>query len=109
MALVAIGAVVDITADIRVLEIVCIISAVAARTLKNCVVIRVDVASGADVIGVAMTGRERGVLRVVKRGARPCRGVVAGLARSGEKLRLRRVARIGGVVVVGLVAADASG
>ena len=39
----------------------------------------------------------------------PARGVVAGLAGCWEELRLRCVARIGRVVVIGLVTTDAGG
>jgi hypothetical protein len=53
-----------------------------------------------------MARREWRVLRVIKRGAGPCGRVVAVLARRREELRLRFVARIRRVVVVGLMAAD---
>ena len=107
MALVTIDTVVDIAANIRVLEIGGIIPAVASRALEDGIVVRIDVARGAHVIRVAMRGRELCVLRVIERGAGPGRGAVAGLARGGEELLLRRVTRVGGVVVVGLMAADA--
>lgn len=46
------------------------------------------------------------VLRVVERRVQPRSRVVAGLARGGEEPRLRRVAWVGRVVVVGLMAPD---
>jgi hypothetical protein len=107
MALVTIDTVVDIAANIRVLEIGRIIAAVASGALEDGVVVRINMARGAHVVGVAMAGRELCVLRMVERGAGPGRGVVAGLARGGEELLLRRVTRVRGVVVVGLMAADA--
>ena len=107
MALVTIDTVVDIAADIRVLEIGWVIAAMASGALEDGIVVRIDMARGAHVIRVAMRGRELCVLRVIERGAGPGRGVVAGLARGGKELLLRRVTRVGGVVVVGLMAADA--
>lgn len=53
-----------------------------------------------------MVSGELCVLRVVEGRVRPTRGVVAGQARGREELRLRGVAWIGGVVVVGLMASD---
>ena len=50
---------------------------------------------------------ERRVLRVVKRSARPCCRVVAGLAGCREELRLCRVSRIRCVVVIRLMASNA--
>lgn len=44
---------------------------------------------------------------MIKRRTRPCAGGVTGLARGREKLRLRGVARVRCVVVIGLVTADA--
>ena len=108
MALVTIDTVVEIAADIRVLEIGCVIAAVASGALEDGIVVRIDMARGAHVVGVAMVGRELRILRVVERSAGPGRGVVAGLARGGEELRLCRVTGVRGVVVVNLVAADAS-
>ena len=51
-----------------------------------------------------MVDRELRVLRVVERSASPCRRVVTVLARLREELRLRRMAGIRRVLVVGLVA-----
>lgn len=64
-------------------------------------------AGRADAAGVAVSDWERRVLRVIERCTRPGGGVVAVLASRREKLRLRRVARVGGVVVVSLMAPDA--
>lgn len=107
MALVAIDAVVDITRHLVVLEIVGVISSMTAGALEDGVVVRVDVARRADIPGSAVAGGELRVLRVIEGGAGPGCGVVATLAGRGEKLRLRGVAGIGGVVVVGLMATDA--
>ncbi len=79
----------------------------ATGALEDRVVIGVGVARGADIVRVAVIGRERRVLRVVESRVGPGRGVVAVLARRREELRLRRVARVRRVVVVGLVAPDA--
>lgn len=59
-----------------------------------------------DIVRIAVTGRERGVLGVIKCRARPGSCVVTGLAGRREKLRLRRVSRIRRVVVIGLMTAD---
>ena len=107
MALIAINTVVDIPADIRVVEIGRVIVAMATGALEDGVVVRINVARGAHVIRIAVSGRELRVLRVIKRGAGPRRGVVAGRARGREELRLRLVAGVRRVVVVRLVAADA--
>ena len=109
MALITIHAVVDVSGHVGVLEIGRIVPAVASRALKDCVIIRVGMTRGADAIGVAVRDREGRVLRVIEGGARPGGCVVAVLARVGEELRLGRVARIGGVVVVSLMASDAGG
>lgn len=108
MALIAVDAVVDVSRNIVVLEIVGVVSAVASRALKDGIVVRIGVACGAHVIRVAVVGRELCVLPVVERGSGPCRSVVAGLARGREELRLRRVSWIRRVVVISLVATDAS-
>ena len=64
-------------------------------------------ARGAHTVGVAVIDREIRVLRMVERGASPGRRRMAGRARRREERGLRRVARIGRVVVIGLMAADA--
>ena len=107
MTLVAVNAVVHIPAHLLVVEVTRVVAAVAARALEYGVVAGINVAGGAYAVSVAMANRERRVLRVVERRARPSRSVVTGLTSSGEELRLRGVARIRCVVVVGLVATDA--
>jgi len=77
--------------------------------LENGIVIRVRVARRTDTVGIAMTGRELRVLRVIEGRSGPCGGVVTILASRREELWLRGVARIGRLVVVRLVASDASG
>lgn len=106
MALVAIGAVVNVPRHVVVLEVVCVVTAVASGALEDGVVIRTGVACRADTVRIAMGHRELRVLRMVERRPGPRRRVVARLARGREELRLRRVSRIRRVVVVGLVAAD---
>ena len=106
MALVAIHAVVDIPGYIGVLKIVRVVSAVTSRALKYGIVIRIRMARGANTIGIAMVDWDSRVLRVIECRTRPSRRVMAGRAGGREKLGLRGVARIGGVVVVGLMAAD---
>ena len=89
------------------MEISGIVAAMTARALEDRIVVRVGVACGANAVGVAVVRRELRVLGVVEGCARPCSGVVAGRTRSREELRLRRVTRVGGVVVIGLMASDA--
>jgi len=72
-----------------VLKITRIVAAMAARALEDGIVVRVDMARRANVIGAAMVGWELRVLCVIERGAGPRRRVVAVLARGGEELRLR--------------------
>ena len=107
MTLVTIDAVVDIPVNVRVAEILGVVAAMAGRALEHRIIIRVRVTRGANTVCVAMGDREPGVLRVIESGAGPCGCVVAVLARRREELRLSRVTRIGGVVVIGLVATDA--
>ena len=109
MALVTVDAVVDVSRYLIVLEIVRVVSAMATGALKDCVVVRVDVAGGANIVGSAMACRERRVLRVVECRTGPGVRVMAVLARSGEELRLGRVSRIRRLGVVVLMAAVARG
>ena len=109
MALITINAVVDITADIRVVEIGRVIAAMvmASGARKDGVVVRTNVARGAHVIRIAVIRRELRVLRVIESRPHPRGRVVAGRARGWEELRLRLVARVRRVVVVRLMAANA--
>lgn len=107
MTLVTVDAVVDIPRHVVVLEVVRVIAAMTSSALEDGVVIRIGVARRAHIAGVAVAGRERRVLCVVKGGAAPGCGVVAVLAGCREELRLCRVTGIRGVVVIRLVAADA--
>ena len=109
MALVAVDAVVDISRHVVVLEVVSVVSAMAAGALENGVVVRVDMAGRANVVRTAMRGREGRVLRVIEECAGPGGCVVAVLACGWKELWLRGVAGIRGFVVIGLVAADADG
>jgi len=106
MALIAVHAVVHISSDALVV-LIRLGFRVAIGALENRVVIRIRVARRAHAVGVAMVDRERRVLRVIEGRILPVRGVVAVLARRREKLRLGRVPRIRGVVVIALMAADA--
>ena len=63
-------------------------------------------AGGANVVSASMAGWERRVLGVIERRSRPGGRGVASLARSRKELWLRLVARVRGVVVIRLVAAD---
>ena len=105
--MIAIDAVVDIARDVVVLEILGVIVAVATRALEDGIVVRIDVARRAHAVGIPVIDRELRVLRVIECSPGPGGRVVTGLARGREKLRLRRVTRIGRVVVIGLVATDA--
>jgi len=107
MTLVTVDAVVDIPRHVVVLEILRVIAAMTSGALEDGVVVRIGVARRAHIAGIAVAGRERRVLRVVKGGAAPGCRVVAVLAGRWEELRLCRMARIRGVVVVRLVAPDA--
>ena len=63
-------------------------------------------ARGANAVCVAMVNRELSVLRVIERRTGPGSRVMASRAGGREELRLRGVAWIRGVVVIGLMAAD---
>ncbi len=108
VTLITVDAVVNVPVHIRVAEIVCIIAAMASGALENGIVVGVDVARRAHAVRVAVRDRELRVLRMVEGGVGPSRRRMASRARRREELRLSRVARIGGVVVIGLMATDAS-
>jgi len=107
VALITINAVVDIPADIRVAEVGRVIAAMATGALEDGVVVRINVASGAHVIRIAVSRRESRVLCVIERGPGPRCRVVTGRARGREVERLRLVAGVRRVVVVRLMAAHA--
>lgn len=109
MTLVTVDAVVDIPWHVVVLEIIWVVAAMASRALEDGIVVRVDVAARANSTRITVINRELRVLCMVERGAGPSDGVVAVLARGREELRLCSMARVRGVVVVGLVAANADG
>ena len=106
MALVAVHAVVDIPADVRVTEIVRVPAAMAARALENRVVAGIRVASRAHTVSVPVGHWEPGM---VERCPRPRRCVVASRAGGRENGWRRCMNWIRGGVVVGLVAAVACG
>ena len=106
MALIAVDAVVYVALNALVVPIrTGFLMAVGA--LKDRVVVGVDVARRADPVRVSMRDRELRVLGVVERSVQPIGGAVAVLAGGGEELWLRRVPRVGRVVVVRLMAGDA--
>jgi len=106
VALVTIDAVVHIPIHVAVMEVSGVVAAVASRALEYRVVVRIRMARGANAVGVAMVNRELRVLRVIERRTRPGGRGVASRAGGREERRLRGVAGIRGVVVVGLMAAD---
>lgn len=108
MALIAVDAVVYVSLDALVIT-VSLGLGVAIGALEDRVVVRIRVAGGAHSVGIAVIDRERCVLGMIEGCVEPVRGVVARLAGRGEELRLGGVPRIGGVVVVSLVAANAGG
>ena|SRR5215472_14245944 len=108
MALIAVDAVVDIARDVVVVEVVGVVPSVAPGALKNRVVVRVGVAGRAHVVRVTVVRRERRVLSVVEGRAGPTGRVMAVLARGREELGLCRVSGVRRIVVVRLMASDAS-
>ena len=103
MALVAVRTVVDVSvhALVSLVDLVLVGVFMATEARENQIIGRIRVA------GIASTGatvRLREIC-VIEDGSQPVRGAVAGLA-GGRETR-RGVVRIGGVVVVGLVATDA--
>src|SRR5258705_3584372 len=102
MALVAVVAVVHIPTHVRMTELRRVPTAVAIRTLEHLVVARIGVTGRADPIRVPVVDWE---IRVIESRSRPCRGGVAGRARSrGPWRSLSRICRAG---VIRLVAAHA--
>ena len=108
MALVTVDAVIDVASHALVIS-VRVGFRVAIGALEHGVVIRIRMARGANTVGVAMVDRKSCVLRVIERRTSPGSRVMAGRASGREELRLRRVARIGCVVVVGLMTTDTRG
>ena len=106
MTLVTIHAVVNVPADIGVLEIGGVVAAMlmASSAREHGVVVRVRMAGCAYSICVAVIGRE---ISVIECRSRPGGRGVTGVASRWEAGRL--MIRIRGVVVIGLVAADARG
>ncbi len=107
MTLITVDAVVDVARNVVVMEVRRVVISVTAGALEHGVVIGICMARRANVVRISMRSRELRVLGVVKSSPGPCRRVVAVLACRWEELGLRRVARIGGVVVIRLMAADA--
>jgi len=106
VTLVTIDAVVHIPIYIRVAEVVRVVAAMAGRALEYRIVVRIRMAGGANAVCVAMVNRELRVLRVIECRTSPGSRGMAGRAGGREELRLRGVAGIRGVVVIGLMAAD---
>lgn len=89
MALVTVGAVVDISRHVVVLEVVCVIAAMASGALEDSVIIRTGMACRADIVRIAVCSRELRVLRMVEGRPGPRGRVVAVLTGGREELRLR--------------------
>ena len=98
VALVAVHAVVDIPTNVGMLEIGCVIVAVATGALEHGVVARVRVAGCANTVCVAVIRRE---VSVIERGSGPAGRGVAGIASRREASGL--VIGIRGPVVIRLV------
>lgn len=109
MALVTIHAVVHITVDLVMVEVIRVVASMTLRALEDRIIVRVDVASRAHAICVPVIRGELRVLRVIERRVQPAARCMARLASRREKLRLRRVAGIRCGVVIRLVTADARG
>ena len=110
MALVTVNAVVHVPVYVRVLEIARVIVAMADRALEDRVVTAIGVTRGALAVCIAVVGREARVLRVIECGSSPCARGVAGRAlrrREENRILSRRVRRVGGAIVVALVARNA--
>ncbi len=104
MTLVTVRAVVNVSADALMLSVGgWLIVRVAVRAREHQVIRRVCMAVTALINSVVRDGE----VGVVKHRTQPRTGVVASLARGRESGR--NVVRIGGAVVVGLVATDAGG
>ena len=110
MALITVNAVVDVPVHFVVLEIVRVVVAMAAGALEDRVVTAINVARRALAVSVAMVDRETRVLRVIERRSSPCGCRVTGraLRRWEENCIPRRgMRRIGGAIVIALVARNA--
>ena len=107
MALVTVDAVVDVAFHALMISVRLGLR-VTVGALEHGVVIRIRMACGTNAVSVAMVDWESRVLRVIERRTSPGGRVMARRAGSREERRLRGVAWSGGVVVVGLMAADTS-
>src|SRR6185312_496213 len=107
MACVAVHAVVHVAIHILVMEVGCVVAAVATGAGKYGVIGRVGMAVRADAVGVAVVGGEEGVIAARQSGRCPIGGGVAGGA-GGWPAR-RGVIRIGGPGEVRLMAGIAIG
>ena len=87
MARVAVHAVVHISVHVGVIEVGCVVAAVAARAREHRVICRVRVASRANTVGAAMGGREERVIRRWQRRLQPSSRVVARYTRRGPACR----------------------
>lgn len=103
MALVAVHAVVHVALHALVVRIG-LGFGVAVRTSKHRIVVGVRVAGRAHAVGVAMVQREPGVIELA---VRPLDGVMAGGA--GGRETSGNMVRVGGVLIIGLVATVAVG
>ena len=106
MARVARGAQVLVPVYLVMMEVRCVIAAVAAGALENRVISRVGVAGGAHTLGVAMGRREERVIACGQVGRQPgCRGVAGntgGRPTRGRVIRVRRSGVIRGMAGVAI-------
>ena len=106
MALVAIHAVVNVSADALVI-LIGLALGVTVGALEDGIVVRIDMAGRTHAVGIPVIGGELRVLRVIESRVQPARRRMARLAGGWDELRLRRVSRVRGVVVIRLVATNA--
>jgi len=104
VALVAVHAVINIATDVRVLEVVGVVVAMASGALEHAVVARIRVARRAHTVRVPVIRREIGV---IERRPSPTRRGVAGIA--GLREAGRGMVRVRRTLIVRIVAAVARG
>jgi len=110
MALVTVNAVVYVPVNVRVTEIAGIVAAMTPCALEDRVVATVNVARSTLAVSVAVVYRETRVLRVIEGRSSPCARGVAGRAlrrREENGIARRGMCRVGGAVVIALMACNA--
>jgi len=108
MAGVAVHAVVDISVDILVMEVGCVVAPMATGACEDRVIRGVRVASGADRIRIAVIHGEEGVVTCGQGRGQPCsRGVARSACRGPARrhvIRIRgpgEICRVAGVTIRG--------